>query len=142
VFYLQWFSLTIFVGPYLIPHWLSLAGIIIIAVVVPVYYVLKRTRPQYCKTMLRIHVFANLFAFLLISLHFAQNVGRLAGIFPYLDTGILSFPVLSAIVAAGFFERFHTSRKVAGYAKIVHRYLTVVFLLIILFHVLHGFNII
>jgi hypothetical protein len=142
VLYIQWYSLTIFVGPYLISHWLSLTGITIILLVVPIHYVLKRKSPQHCKTLLQIHVFGNLFAFLLISTHFAQNIGRLAAIFPYLDTGVVTFPILCITVATGFFERFRTSRKLVSYVKIIHRYLTVIFFLIILFHVLHGFNII
>jgi hypothetical protein len=142
VFYIRWYSLTIFVGPYIISHWLSLTGTIIISVFTSIYYFLKRKRPQNRKILLRIHIFGNLFAFLLISAHFAQNIGRLAAIFPYLDTGVISFPILSAIVATGIFERFQTSEKWAGYIKPVHSYLPVVFFLTILFHVLHGFNII
>ncbi len=77
VVYYRWYSLNVFVGPYLFSHWLSLIGNIFIIVFTPVYYILKRKKPKNRKTLLRIHVFGNLFSFLLISVHFTQHVGRL-----------------------------------------------------------------
>ncbi len=142
VAYIRWYSLTFFVGPYLFTHWLSLIGTIFISIFIPIHYILKRKRPQNTKILLRIHVFGNLFSFLLISTHFAQHIGRLAAIFPYLRTGIVSFPILSIIVATGFLERFHITGKLLSYRKIIHRYMTVFFYLIIFIHILHGFNII
>ncbi|UCC58249.1 MAG: hypothetical protein JSW14_07870 [Candidatus Bathyarchaeum sp.] len=140
--YIRWYSLTFFVGPYLFTHWLSLTGTSFISIFIPIYYILKHKRPQSTKVLLRIHVFGNLFSFLLISTHFAQHIGRLAAIFPYLDTGVVSFPILSTIVATGFLERFHITGKIVSYRKIIHRYVTVFFYVIIIIHILHGFNII
>lgn len=142
VFYIRWYSLTFFVGSYIFTHWLSLIGTIFISIFIPIYYILKRKRPQNCKTMLKIHVFGNLFSFLLISTHFAQHIGRLAAIFPYLGTGVVSFLILSTIVATGFLERFQITGKLVSYRKNIHRYMMVFFYLIILIHILHGFNII
>lgn len=142
VAYIRWYSLTFFVGSYFFTHWLSLIGTIFISVFIPIYYILKRKRPQNIKVLLRIHVFGNLLAFLLVSIHFAQHIGRLAAIFPYLDTGIVSFLILSIIVATGFLERFHITGKGISYRKIIHRYMTAFFYLIIVIHILHGFNII
>ena len=70
-----WYSLSFFVGSLFFIHWLGLAGTAFIAVLVPVYSVLKRLKPQKIKTLLRLHVFGNLFSFLLVSIHFAQNTG-------------------------------------------------------------------
>ncbi len=142
VFYIRWYSLTFFVGPYLFTHWFSLAGFIFISIFIPIYYVLKRERPQNCKTLLRSHVFGNLLAFLLISTHFAQHFGRLAATFPYSGTGVPSFLILSTVVATGFFNRFKIAEKLVNYTRFIHRYILIFFYLIILVHVLHGFNII
>jgi hypothetical protein len=142
VFFFKWYSFIFFVGPYLFSHWFSLIGFILILIFVPIYYVLRRRRPRAIKMLLRIHVFGNLFSFLLISSHFAQHLGRLAAIFPYIGSGIISFLILSIIVATGFLERFQIPRKMGKYTRIIHRYMAVLFYLIIFVHMLHGFNVI
>jgi hypothetical protein len=142
VFFVSWYNLTYFVGPFLFSHWFSLVGLLFISILLPIYIVLRRKRPQHSKTLLRIHVFGNLLSVLLITSHFAQHIGRLAGIFPYLDTGIVAFLITSIIVATGFLLRFQTTRKSGSYTKNIHRYMTVFFYLVIFVHTLHGFNII
>jgi hypothetical protein len=142
VFFVSWFNLIYFVGPFLFSHWFSLVGFLFISTLLPIYYVLKRKRPKHSKTLLRIHVFGNLLSFLLICSHVAQHLGRLASIFPYLDTGIISFLITATVVATGFFERFRFTGKQTKYIKAIHRYMTVFFYLILLVHTLHGFNII
>jgi hypothetical protein len=142
VFLVNWYNLIFFVGSYLFSHWLSLIGFLFISIFLPIYYVLKRIRPRNINVFLKIHVFGNLLSFLLISSHFAQHLGRLAAIFPYLDTGIVSFIITSIIVATGFIERFQTTRKMESYTRIIHRYMTALFSVVIFFHILHGFNII
>jgi len=64
VAYVRWYSLGFFVGSLFFVHWLGLAATAFIAALVPIYYVLKRRSPQKIKTLLKIHVFGNLFSFL------------------------------------------------------------------------------
>jgi hypothetical protein len=142
VAYVRWYSLGFFVGSLFFVHWLGLAATVFIAVLVPVYYVLKRRRPQTIKTLLKLHVFGNLFSFLLISIHFAQNTGRLSGFIPRLEDGVVLFLVLSIIVATGMLERFGAKHKLVKYTKPIHRYTVALFYLITVIHVLQGFNII
>jgi hypothetical protein len=139
--YALWYSLTFFVGTYLFIHWLGLTATIFIIVSIPIHYILKRKKPQTLKTILRIHVFGNLFAFLLISLHFAQNVGRLAGSIQRLGEGFASYLILALIVATGILDRYQTNRKSSRYAKFIHKYTVIVLYLIALIHLLEGFNI-
>ena len=141
VTYIMWYRLTFFVGSYLFIHWLSLVATIFIAVAIPLNYVLKRSRPQNSKTILKIHVLGNLIAFLLISIHFAQNLGRLSGALQRLGTGFALYLLLSLIVATGILERYKTSGKLPRYAKAIHKYTTVMLYLVMLIHVLEGFNI-
>jgi hypothetical protein len=138
--YILWYRLTFFVGSYLFIHWLSLIATIFIVVSIPIYYILKRVKPQN-KIILRIHVFGNLFAFLLISIHFAQNVGRLAGALQRLGYGFALYLLLSLIVATGILERYQTNGKLLRYTKVIHKYTVIILYLIILIHVLEGFNI-
>ena len=142
VAYVHWYSLAFFVGSLFFVHWLSLAANVFIAALVPIYYVLKRKRPQNIKTLLKLHVFGNLFSFLLISIHFAQNTGRLAAFYPKLGDGFVLFLVLSVIMATGMLESFGARLKLVRYTKYVHRYTVVIFYLVMVIHVLQALNII
>jgi hypothetical protein len=136
--FVNWFSLSFFVGDLFFVHWLSIVATIFIAILVPVYYVLKRKSPKHVKTMLRLHVFGNLLAFLLISVHFAQNTGRLVGFVSRLEDGFVLFLVLSIIVATGMIERYGAKLKFVQYIKFVHSYAVVVFYLVVVYHVLQS----
>ena len=142
VAYVSWFSLTFFVGSLFFVHWLGLAATVFVAALVPIYYVLKRKRPQNFKALLRLHVFGNLFSFLLISIHFAQNTGRLSAFYPKLGEGFVLFLVLSIIVATGMLERFGARTKLVRYTRFVHSYTVALFYFVVIVHVLQGFNII
>jgi hypothetical protein len=142
VAYVRWYSLGFFVGSLFFTHWIGLGATGFIAVFVPVYYVLKSRRTQKIKTLLKLHVFGNLLSFMLISIHFAQNTGRLSGFYPRLEDGLVLFLVLSIIVATGMFERFGAGNKLGKYTKPVHRYAVAVFYFVMAIHVLQGFNII
>lgn len=142
VAFVRWYDLSFFVGSLFFVHWICLLATAFTAILVPIYYVLKRKRPQNIKTLLKIHVFGNLFSFLLISIHFAQNTGRLAAFYLRLEDGFALFLVLSILVVTGMLERFKAKRKFVRYTKPVHRYTVAVFYLILIIHSLQGFNII
>ena len=142
VAYVRWYSLGFFVGSLFFVHWLGLGATGFIAVLVPVYYVLKRRRPQNTKTLLKLHVFGNLFSFLLVSIHFAQNTGRLSGFYLRLGEGFVLFLVLCLIVATGMLERFGGKNKIVRYTRPIHRYSVVVLYLVIILHVIQALNII
>lgn len=138
--YVFWYELLFFIDPFLLIHWLGLIGTIFVGSFIPIYYVLKRKRSQNRKNLLRVHVFGNLLAFLLISIHFAQNVGRLANFYPKMGDGIVLFLVLTTFVVTGVTERFQLVKKSVKYTRFVHRYAVVIFYLIIIIHTLQGFN--
>jgi len=139
--YAYWYELLFFIDVSFI-HWIGLGGTIFIVTFVPIYYVLKRNKPRKLKSLLRIHVFGNLFAFLLVSVHFSQNLGRLAAFYPRLSDGFVLFLVMLIIVATGIIERFAGKPKLVRYTKPVHRYSVALFYLIVVVHTLQGFNII
>ena len=142
VAYVRWYNLGFFVGSLFFVHWLSLAATTFIALLVPIYYVLKRRSPQKTKIFLKIHVFGNLFSFLLVSIHFAQNTGRLSGFYLRLGEGFVLFLVLCLIVATGMLERFGGKNKIVRYTRPIHRYSVVVLYLVIILHVIQALNII
>ncbi|MEJ2241018.1 MAG: hypothetical protein P8Y18_02605 [Candidatus Bathyarchaeota archaeon] len=140
--YTFWLELSFFVGPFFFVHWLGIIAAVFVALLIPTYYVLKRKRSQNRRILLRIHVFGNLVAFLLISIHFAQNFGRLINYFPKIEDGIVLFLVLVILVLTGFLEKFRIGNKVLRYTKFVHRYIIVVFYTVVIIHMLQGFNIV
>ena len=141
VAYIAWQKLTFFVGSYLFIHWLGLVATMFIAISIPIYYVLKLKRPQNSKIILKIHVTGNLIAYLLISLHFAQNLGRLAGALQRLGTGFALYLLLSLIVATGILEKYKINGKLPRYSRVIHKYTVIILYLVILIHLLEGFNI-
>lgn len=140
--YIFWYKLTFFIGSYLFIHWLSIMATAFITVAIPIHFILKRKRPQNFKTVLKIHTFGNLSAFWLISIHFAQNLGRLAGALQRLGTGFALYPVLVVILATGIVDRYQTHGKFSKYIKSIHKYIVIILYVLILLHVLEGFNII
>jgi hypothetical protein len=79
---------------------------------------------------------------MLVSIHFAQNTGRLSGFILRLGDGFVLFLVLGVIVATGMIERFGARLKLVKYTRFVHRYSVAVFYLVMAFHVLQAQNII
>jgi hypothetical protein len=139
--YVYWYRLTFFVGSYLFIHWVGLVATAFVAVIIPIHIVLKRKTPQHFKTVLKVHTVGNLFAFLLISIHFSQNLGRLAGALGRLGAGFALYIVLAVIVATGIMERFQAKAKITRYVKRIHKYTAPILYLVILIHILEGFNI-
>jgi uncharacterized membrane protein YidH (DUF202 family) len=143
--YLRWFRVNFYVGPFFLGHWLGWIGTIFIAFLTPSYYVLKRRYPKRLKSLLRIHMFGNLFSFMLISIHFAQQIGRPSQFYPDLGTGLILYVVVLILVSTGFFHRFRIleSRKVypPHRNRFLHISITLSFYLVIIVHVLRNLRI-
>lgn len=137
--YLDWFQLNFFVGSFRFPHWLVWIGTLYIAFFTPAYYVLKRRYPKRLKAFVKMHVFGNLFAFLLISVHFAQQIGRPPQFFPDLGTGLALYLVMLVLTATGFFHRFQMVRSLRPhFNRFMHVSVTMSFYIIIGIHILQG----
>jgi hypothetical protein len=140
--------LSFFVGPLRFSHWLSIIGTIGIAIATPLFIIFKRSfLPSYAK-IVRFHIFGNLIFFSLITIHFAAQIARPAASFPELGTGLAMFIAMSLQIILGFTQRFRSQRPL--YKKLInprtnqfiHAGLVLVFYSVILFHVLHGFELI
>src|SRR4030067_1874865 len=103
---LHWVSIGFSVGPFRLSHWVVWIGTISVAFAVPIIAVLKKRHPQRYKTLFRTHVFGNLLAFMLISLHFASQISRPADSFPELGTGLVLYVAMVLLVGTGFLQRF------------------------------------
>jgi hypothetical protein len=137
-----WYELNFFAGPYFFIHWLGIIATTFIVVSTPIYYFLKRVKMKKLKILLKIHIFGNLIAFLPISIHFAQNVGRLAGAPQRLGDGFVLFLILLIVLATGIIERYGPNSKLGRNSRFAHKYSIVILFFIALIHVLEGVNLI
>ncbi len=121
-----------FVGPLLFTHWLVLIGGFWIAVVTPIYVVLKHHRPMKIKSWVRIHVFGNLAAFMFISIHFTYWITRVA----FMGTGLALFVAVFTLVITGLFQRFLMTKSLGRPVRFLHVSMTTAFYLILAIHIL------
>jgi hypothetical protein len=137
--YLRWIQLNFFVGPLRFTHWLVWIGTLFVAVYSPAYYILKRRYPTRIQALLKTHVFGNLFSFMLVSIHFAQQIGRPPQFYPDLGTGVALYIVMLVLVASGFLHRFQILRTFNPHLnRFLHISVTMSFYIIILIHILQG----
>ena len=139
--YFDWFSVGFVVGPYRFHHWSVIIGAFYVAIITPFFAVLKRSKPDSLRTLFRVHVFGNLLAFLLVSVHFAGQLSRSLEFYPDLGSGVGLFGAMGLLVFTGFFLRYGL---VAGglrrFLRVIHVLAVVVFYLVIVVHALHGFG--
>src|SRR4030066_1116683 len=86
------------VGPFRLSHWFVWIGTIYVAIAVPTTAILNTRHPQRYGPLFRTHVFGNLLAFTLISLHFASQIARPASSYPELGTGLALYIALILLV--------------------------------------------
>lgn len=142
-YYSRWFSFAARIGPFRIIHYIAFAGTLYIAFGVILFSFLKQRTPKKYTFLLKIHTIGNLFAFLLISLHFAGQVGRPAEFYPTFGTGLALYIAMVALVATGMLLRFRFSESFnPSTNRFIHSGLAFAFYIIILVHILHGLNII
>ena len=135
-------SFSFFVGPFRLNHWFVLIGTFYVILAVPVIAILKRLYPSRFRSLLRLHMFGNLFAFMLISVHFASQISRPAEHYPSLGTGLALYAALILLVGTGIFQRFNPTQKIKPQTyKFLHTGATVAFYLVIVIHILHGLGI-
>jgi hypothetical protein len=124
-------------------HWLTGIGTSYIAIVTPAYYLLKRRYLNHFKTFLNIHVYGNLLAMMLISIHFSEQVSSPPQEYPSLGTGVVLYAAVIILVGTGFLLRFRQPKKFGEKSiRFIHTAVTISFYLIIFVHILHGINII
>ncbi len=142
-YYNRWFSFADRVGPFRIIHYIAFAGTLYIAFGVILFSFLKRRTPKKYKLLLRVHGFGNLIAFILISMHFAGQVGRPADFYPTFGTGLALYIGMVSLVGTGLCLRFNLIQRLnPATNRFVHAGLAFTFYLIIFVHILHGLNII
>jgi hypothetical protein len=140
---LDFVSIGFFVGPFRLNHWFVWIGTIYIAFAVPVIARIKKRRPQQYGLLVKAHIFGNLLAFMLISLHFASQISRPTEAYPDLGTGLVLYAAMILLVGTGFLQSYRLTPSVKpGSYRFLHMGAAFAFYLIIIVHILHGLAII
>jgi uncharacterized membrane protein len=140
--YLRWWDMIFRVGPLYILHWLGIIGAGYIAVITPTYSILRRRNQKQSKALLSLHVFGNLTAFLLISLHFTQQLSRPAQFAPQLSTGLILYITLAIMLLTGFIYRYQLMNRYMKGERFIHAGLSLSFYIVVAVHVLHSLDLI
>lgn len=139
--FFRFVNLGFSVGPYRFTHWVSWIGALYIALAVPLFAIFKRRAPLKMKALLRVHVYGNLLAFLLISIHFAGQMSRSTP--PDLGTGLALYVVMLLLTATGFLQRFRIVPSLKPQTnRFIHVSVALSFYIIIGIHILHGVGVI
>ena len=138
---LGWIRFSESIGPFRVMHWFAWIGTLYIAFAVPIIAVLKKRLPSRYMTLFNVHVFGNLIAFLLISLHFASQISRSPTSYPQLGTGLALYVIMILLVTTGFTHRFQLIPQIKSQTrKFIHIGLSFSFYIVIGIHILHGLN--
>lgn len=141
--YFRWLPLNFRIGPFRFTHLLTLIGTFLIAILTPMFYILRRRYPQRNASLTSIHVFSNLFSFILVSIHFAQQMSR--SVHPEDNTGLATFILVFILVVTGFLHKFQLLEKGRLYPPHRNRYLhvslTTAFYIVVIIHTLHNFGV-
>jgi hypothetical protein len=141
--YFRWVNFGFSIGPYRFSHWVVWIGSLYVAFAVLLFSAFKRRAPVKMKALLRIHVYGNLLAFLLISIHFASQIARPAEFFPDLGTGLALYVVMLLLTTTGFLQRFRIMPGLKLQSnRFFHVSVAVSFYILIGIHILHGVGII
>lgn len=140
--YFRLFRLHVLFGEFYYHHWASITGTVFIALFNPVSPILKRHYPKKFRALQRVHVFGNLLAVMLVSIHFTQEVTRPPQSRPDLGTGIVLYATMILLVATGVLRRFPIKKSLERHLRFIHVGLTLAFYLVIVVHILHGLGMI
>ena len=140
--YLRWWNLSAAAGGYTIDNWLGWGGSGLLAILVPSYSLLKRHSKLSFHTLVQWHVWGNLVAFGLISMHFAQHLDRAVHFGFPLDTGFSIYLLLSGIVITGVIKRFTLMHKAQEQIRLIHLGLGLSLIVVVPVHILSTLRVI
>jgi len=136
--YFRIWDIHFLIGPFYLHHWVSIIGGSYLLVSTSFYAYFKRYSKVKKGTLLKIHVFGNLFAALLIFIHFAQHLGRPTEFAPDYGTGLATFLLLLVIVAAGIFLRFGIASRKRESWHLIHVGFALSFFILVIIHTLKN----
>lgn len=141
----RWVDLRFRVGPYFFTHLLAWTGAAYYAVYTPLYYWFKRRSPQRIRLLVNLHVYGNLLAFMLVSVHISSQLSRPPESYPEMGTGLAVYVVLVLLVVTGFLHRYQLfprngrmSKDIPHVNRYLHAALTLSLYIMLAVHVLRN----
>jgi hypothetical protein len=129
------------VGPWILHHWLTWVAALFILAFTPIFYMRRRRNRANDSTLLRMHIYGGLLAWLLASLHFMQHVTKPAESYPNLGTGVVLYGGLVLSVLTGFLMRYRLAAGGMREWYLIHTGAAGTFFLSIVIHILKGLKI-
>jgi hypothetical protein len=136
--FVRLWNLHVKIGPFFVHHWFSLIGGAYLLTFIAIYAYLKRHTAVNRGTLLKVHVFGNLLAVMLVSVHFAMQMSRPAESAPALGTGLATFLLFVVIIAAGFMMRFGLAVKHRESWRLIHVGLSLSLFIVLVIHALRN----
>ena len=139
--YFDLISVGFILGPYRFHHWSVIISSFYLAIITPIFAVLKRIKPESNRKLMKVHIFGNLIAFMLVSIHFAGQLSRPLEFYPDLGSGVGLYAAMSLLVLTGFVLRYSlVSGGLRKLLRVIHVLSVVSFYLVIVIHALSGFG--
>lgn len=121
-------------------HWIGWSGTLYIAIVTPLYSLVKRHFTTHLRAVLKAHVLGNLLAVMLVSIHFAHQVTRPTNSYPELGTGVVLYVTMVLLETTGFLLYFGLSKRLVKQLRFLHPSVALAFYLTIIMHVIHSLS--
>ena len=133
--YMRLWDISFLIGPFYLDHWLSIIGGTYLLIFIVIFAYMKRYTAVNRDTLQKVHVFGNLLAVMLVTVHFAQQMDNAHG------SGLATYLLLVVIVATGFMMQFGllTQHRKSWY--IFHAGLNLSLFIVVIIHALKNFGI-
>ncbi len=92
-------------------HWFAWTGAGYIALTTPLFFYLKRRYKTRYQLIMRIHMFGNILALLVLAFHFSFQVGSPPVLGNYTHLGLTMYTALLLSLVTGILLRYHLSGK-------------------------------
>jgi len=134
--FVRLWNLHVKIGPFFVHHWFALIGGAYLLTFMAIYAYMKRHTTVNRGTLLKVHVFGNLLALMLVSVHFAMQMSRPAEFAPALGTGLATVLLFVVIVVAGFMMKFGLAVKHRESWRLIHVGLSLSLFIVLVIHAL------
>lgn len=119
-------------------HWIGWIGALIIALITPIYPIIKRKYAQHLKKMMDIHVTTNLIGVLFVSIHFTHQVTRPVTAYPDLGTGLVLYIAMILLSISGMMMISGIASRFFKQIRFLHPAYAITFYTVIIIHILQD----
>lgn len=138
--YLRLLDLHFMIGSYYFHHWIVIFGGAYLIISTSIFAYFKRYSKMKKGLLIKIHVFGNLLAVMLVFNHFAHHLGRPAEFAPYLSTGLATFLLLALALVVGIIMQFGIVSHKRGSWYLLHAGFALSFFVVAIIHTLNNFG--